>query len=648
MEQKKSSISPLDLAGMRRTFSSKKFEAKYTDLDRPLGALFTPEQTLFRVWAPTADEVTLLLYPTGDPAGEPVQRQKMVPEDKGFYSLLLPGNLAGVYYAFESKVGGTALFAVDPYAKSAGVNGQRGMVLDPVSANPPGWDQDGPLSAVTHPADAVVYEIHIQDFSSDLASGIRQKGKYLGLAEGGTVTPFGESTGLDYLQQLGITHVQLMPVYDFSSVDEVQGGYNWGYDPQNYFAPEGSYATDPYDGRARVRELKQAILALHQRGIGVVMDVVFNHVADSEAFSFNRLVPGYFSRIRKQKGKKVYSNGSWCGNDTASERSMVRRYLADCCEYWAREYHLDGFRFDIVSLLDTETVNTIMDRVKQVNPNCLFYGEGWKVDSDVTKKEAVLAGQETSSLTPGFGFFNDTLRDGVRGSLFDGPAGGWLAGKEEFVPQIKDCIRGNAWWCPQPDQAVNFVSCHDNLTLWGKLAQVFSDQSQEFLRAANRLAAATVFFSQGMPFLLGGEELFLAKEDGNGGYDPNSYNVTDGRNRIPWFRLSQPEVRENRDYYRRLIKFRKAHPLLRLRSKEQVDAALTFLDTQGCLIAFTLKDWTVEPGELMIAFNPGLEPVELALEGNWQTLLQQGLVQPQKQEGTLWVPGMGFLAAKLG
>ena len=179
--------------------------------------------------------------------------------------------------------------------------------------------------------------------------------------------------------------------------------------------PEGSYATDPYDGRARVRELKQAILALHQRGIGVVMDVVFNHVADSEAFSFNRLVPGYFSRIRKQKGKKVYSNGSWCGNDTASERSMVRRYLADCCEYWAREYHLDGFRFDIVSLLDTETVNTIMDRVKQVNPYCLFYGEGWKVDSDVTKKEAVLAGQETSSLTPGFGFFNDTLRDGVRG-----------------------------------------------------------------------------------------------------------------------------------------------------------------------------------------------------------------------------------------
>ena len=222
---------------------------------------------------------------------------------------------------------------------------------------------------------------------------------------------------------------------------------------------------------------------------------------------------------------------------------------------------------------------------------------------------------------------------GSGGSLFDGPAGGWLAGKEEFVPQIKDCIRGNAWWCPQPDQAVNFVSCHDNLTLWGKLAQVFSDQSQEFLRAANRLAAATVFFSQGMPFLLGGEELFLAKEDGNGGYDPNSYNVTDGRNRIPWSRLSQPEVRENRDYYRRLIEFRKAHPLLRLRSKEQVDAALSFLDTQGCLIAFTNTRSSVDGGarELMIAFNPGLEPVELALEGNWQTLLQQGLVQPQNK-----------------
>lgn len=218
----------------------------------------------------------------------------------------------------------------------------------------------------------------------------------------------------------------------------------------------------------------------------------------------------------------MYSNGSWCGNDTASERSMVRRYLADCCEYWAREYHLDGFRFDIASLLDTETINAVMERVKQVNPHCLFYGEGWKVASDLTKKEAVLAGQETSALTPGFGFFNDTLRDGVRGSLFDDPAGGWLAGEEEFVPQLKDCIRGNAWWCPQPNQAVNFVSCHDNWTLWDKLAQVFPEQTPEFLRAANGLAAAMVFFSQGMPFLLGGEELLLSKADGNGGMTPTA------------------------------------------------------------------------------------------------------------------------------
>ena len=646
MEQKRSSISPMDRGGMRRTFSSKKFEAKYTDLTRPLGALFTPQQTLFRVWAPTASEVTLLLYPTGDPAGEPVQRRKMEPEDKGFYSTLLSGNLAGVYYAFEVKVADTTLFAVDPYAKSVGVNGWRGMVLDPVSANPPGWEEDAPLAAVTRPTDAVVYEIHIQDFSSDPASGIRQKGRYLGLSEGGTVTPFGEATGLDYLEQLGVTHVQLMPVYDFSSVDEETGGYNWGYDPQNYFAPEGSYATDPYDGRIRVRELKQAILALHQRGIGVVMDVVFNHVADSEAFSFNRLVPGYFSRIRKVKGKKVYSNGSWCGNDTASERSMVRRYLVDCCEYWAKEYHLDGFRFDIVSLLDTETVNAIMARVKQVNPCCLFYGEGWKVDSDVTKKEAVLAGQETSALTPGFGFFNDTLRDGVRGSLFDASAGGWLAGKEEFVPQLKDCIRGNAWWCPQPDQAINFVSCHDNLTLWGKLAQVFSDRSPEFLRAANRLAAAMVFFSQGMPFLLGGEELFLAKEDGNGGYDPNSYNVTDGRNRIPWSSLSQPEVRQNRDFYRDLIAFRKAHPLLRLGSKQQIDAALTFLDTEGCLIAFTLSDPAVEPGKLLVALNPDPAPVKLSGFDRCRVLLCQGW--KQSKEATLTVPGLGFVAAEVG
>lgn len=261
MEPKKPPLSPMDLGGMRRTFSSKNFETQFTDLTRPLGALYTPEQTLFRVWAPTASQVTLLLYPTGDPSGEPVERRKMEPEDKGFYSLILPGNLAGVYYALETKVGDSTLFAVDPYAKSVGINGWRGMVLDPATTNPPGWEEDGPLAAVTHPADGVVYEIHVQDFSSDSASGSSHKGKYLGLAEGGTVTPFGEATGLDYLQQLGITHVQLMPVYDFSSVDEAQGGYNWGYDPQNYFASEGSYATDPRDGRVRVRELKQAILA---------------------------------------------------------------------------------------------------------------------------------------------------------------------------------------------------------------------------------------------------------------------------------------------------------------------------------------------------------------------------------------------------
>ena len=647
MEQKKPSLSPLDLGGMRRTFSSKKFETQFTDLTRPLGALYTPEQTLFRVWAPTADGVTLLLYPTGDPAGEPVERRRMTAEDKGFYSILLPGNLAGVYYTFETRIGDSAFFAVDPYAKSVGVNGWRGMVLDPALTNPPGWEEDGPITTIAHPADAVVYELHIQDFSGDPASGIRQKGKYLGLAEGGTITPTGEATGLDYLEQLGITHVQLMPVYDFCSVEEAQGGYNWGYDPQNYFAPEGCYATNPYDGRIRVRELKQAILALHQRGIGVVMDVVFNHVADSEAFAFNRLVPGYFSRIRKRNGKKVYSNGSWCGNDTASERSMVRRYLADCCVYWAKEYHLDGFRFDIASLLDVETVNTILEQVKQVNPHCLFYGEGWKVNSDVTKKETVLAGQETADLTPGFGFFNDTLRDGVRGDLFDGPAGGWLAGKEEFVPQLKDCLRGNAWWCPQPDQAVNFVSCHDNWTLWDKLAQVFSDQPPEFLRAANGLAAAMVFFSQGMPFFLGGEELFLSKSDGRGGYDPNSYHVSDGRNRIPWGSLAQPEVRAHRDLYRTLIAFRKAHPLLRLRTKEQVDHALTFfdLDLPGGTIAFTLSDPLVEPAQLAFAFHPGPEPVRLPLKGEWEVLLTEGY-NPAKDPKGFWVPGMGFWVAQ--
>lgn len=357
-------------------YATEAFEKEYTYSGDDLGAVWSREKTTFKLWAPTAETAAVNLYRGGTKGvADRLEQLPMKRTEHGVWVAEKQGDLNGTYYTYEVKVEQEIREACDPYARTTGVNGDRAMVLNLASTDPEGWEKDKNPHAGEEVTDAVIYELHVRDLSMDEGAGIKHAGKFLGLTETGTKTAHGVATGLDHMKDLGITHLHLLPFYDYGSVDETEldkPQFNWGYDPINYNVPEGSYATDPYHGEVRVKELKQTIQALHENGISVVMDVVYNHVHNAEEFCFNRLVPGYFSRI---DSNGIYSNGSACGNDTASERSMVRKYIVDSVCYWADEYHLDGFRFDLVGLIDTETINEIVTEVHKKHPDVIFYGE---------------------------------------------------------------------------------------------------------------------------------------------------------------------------------------------------------------------------------------------------------------------------------
>ncbi|MCC8167715.1 MAG: type I pullulanase, partial [Clostridiales bacterium] len=465
----------------------------------------------------------------------------------------------GVYYTYTAVIDGKEASAVDPYARTTGVNGKRAMVIDLKSTDPEGWEEDGNPHAGENITDAVIYELHVRDFSADKYSGMKYAGKYLA---------FTEETGIDYLKDLGITHLHLLPVYDFGSVDETKDGeYNWGYDPVNYNVPEGSYSTNPYRGEVRMAEFKQMVKSLHEHGISVVMDVVYNHVFSADDFCFNVLVPGYFSRTDAD-GK--YSNGSDCGNDTASERSMVCKYIVDSVAYWADEYHIDGFRFDLVGLLDVDTINAIVEKVHESHPDVIFYGEGWSMDTHLTK-DVKLATQKNAALTPEFAYFNDTIRDALKGSVFLTDDFGYVTGASGLADVIRNCFMAVNPWCNKPTQVINYSSCHDNMTLFAKIRNAVGSRASFADRVKmNNLAAAICILSEGVPFIMSGEEMLRTKEKPDGSFDANSYNSGDGVNAIRWQSLADPVCQQVHQYYKGLIAFRKAHPLLRLTSHEEI------------------------------------------------------------------------------
>ena len=413
----------------KMNYSSEEFEANFTYSGKDLGAVWSKEQTKFRVWAPTASQVTVNLYKSGNSGcNDLIEQIPMKPDIHGTWIAEKAGDLDGIYYTFQVMNEGTAAEVCDPYARTTGVNGHRGMVINLGATDPEGWAEDHDPNADLSINDAIIYELHIRDLSSHGSSGIRGIGKFAGLTEVSTHTPSGIPTGLDHMKALGITHLHILPMYDYGSVDEAHPEipqFNWGYDPVNFNTPEGSYSSNATDGAVRVCELKQMIKHLHDHGISVIMDVVYNHVYDSGSFCFNKIVPGYFSRIDENG---VYSNGSGCGNDTASERSMVRKYIVDSVQYWADEYHIDGFRFDLVGLLDVETINQLVAEVHKDHPNVIFYGEGWSIPTQLTKENVELAVQPNAAKTPNFAYFNDTIRDLLKGSVFSFTEPGFVSG----------------------------------------------------------------------------------------------------------------------------------------------------------------------------------------------------------------------------
>ncbi|MBR5020872.1 MAG: type I pullulanase, partial [Oscillospiraceae bacterium] len=526
-----------------------------------------------------------------------------------------------------------------PYARTTGVNGDRAMVIDLASTNPEGWEDDTYVTQENY-TDAIIWELHVRDFSIDESSGMNYKGKYLAFTENGTTVPGTDiSTGVDYMKELGINYVHLLPVYDINSVDETVGGYNWGYDPKNYNVPEGSYSTDPYNGAVRVNEFKQMVQALHDAEIGVIMDVVYNHVADAGNFCFNRIVPGYFSRIHDDGS---YQSNSGCGNDTASERAMVRKYIVDSVLYWAEEYHIDGFRWDLVGLIDYETINEVMAAVHAVNPNIIFYGEGWEMCSWTTKdgyvnKMTIQPNDDKVNTEAGtFAFFNDTIRNVIHGGVFTASDKGFVYGNMNAGTKqtVIEGYMGNSTWgsnggsVDTPLQTVNYASCHDNYTLFDNLtidARDYDDctveEIPEFAYSMNQLAAAYYITAQGVPFIHAGEEMLRSKPDAQQetGFNHNSYASGDEINSIKWSVLKGGLEALAHDYYQGLIAFRAAHPAMRMTTEAEIQAAMSVIPTDSNnVVALLNKGGNGEDAEIISIFNAfdWYSTVELP-EGTW-------------------------------
>ena len=598
---------------MNKHYSSPEFEAKYTYSGTDLGASWTKERTFFRLWAPTAEAVVINLYAGGTAgAADLLAQENMTPDVQGTWVAEISGDLKGVYYTYLVTVDGEETEACDPYARTTGVNGHRAMVIDLASTNPAGWEDDRDPHMDQNITDAVIYELHVRDLSMNEHSGIVNKGKFLGLTETGTLSPDGVPTGLDHIKDLGVTHVHLLPSYDFGFTDESlpEPQYNWGYDPVNFNVPEGSYSTDPYHGEVRVAEMKQMVKTLHDNGISVILDVVYNHVYHDQPFCFNQIVPAYFSRVNEEG---IWSSGSICGNDTASERSMVRKYIVDSVNYWADEYHIDGFRFDLVGLIDVQTINEIVKTVREKHPNVIFYGEGWDMPTELTKEGVELAIQPNSPKMPGFAFFSDTLRDLLRGRIQEHTAPGFVAGAETAREDLDASFMGMPQWAAEPSQCINYVSCHDNHTLFDRIALTAPDADRKTRIRMNNLAAAFSILSQGTPFFQAGEEMLRTKPDGKGGFDDNSYRAADEVNALKWEDLSNPEYQRNVNYYKGLLAFRKAHPALHLLTREEVLAAVKPVPVSDSQAAAYLIDENI-----FVIFNGSSEEVTVTLpEGIW-------------------------------
>ena len=627
-----------------KVFDSPAFKERYTYEGDDLGAVLTETGTRFKVWAPTANRVRLKLYEAGN-GGDAFDTIEMERGEQGVWSAETATG-AGTYYTYLVNTSAGEQEAVDPYARAVGVNGDRGMVADLDATDPEGFAEDRYYDGINAYNEAVIWEVHVRDFSNKLASS-QYPGKYLAFTEKGLKNSSGEAAGIDYLADLGVTHVHLQPVYDFATVDESKEGtgFNWGYDPKNYNAPEGSYSTDPFHGEVRIREFKQMVQALHENGMGVVMDVVYNHTYSADS-CLNRIVPYYYYRY---DGMGKLSNGSGCGNETASERPMMRKYIVDSVRYWAEEYHVDGFRFDLMALHDTDTMQAVEQAVHAVNPKAIIYGEGWTGGTTPLMEPLRASQANIRKVTASEGaigavsVFNDSIRDGLKGSVFNASEKGYISGNvsRERAYQVVFGLTGGVKnpmvsWSVPGNGVINYMACHDNHTLFDRLLSSNAEYSLEDRLKMNRFGISIVMIGRGTPFFLAGEEILRTK-----GGDSNSYKSSDEVNNIRWDDLAPgSDAMAMRDFYRSLIALRKANPFL----------------TKGEIACEVLKDnaieatWT-EDGKVTAyaVINPGMDREVALPEGEWQVLILNEKIDPDGTEtvsGTVTAGGRTVLLVR--
>lgn len=583
---------------------------------------YTPEQTTFRLFAPdNAKTVKLRIYKAGH-KGRPERTVTMERTAADTWTATVTGNLMGRFYTFDTGRGECAGI----FAKAVGVNGQRAAIIDMDKTDPAGWNDDR-RPVVKSPADLVIYEMHHRDYSIDASSGIANGGKFLALTD---------PKAIAHLKELGVNAVHILPSFDYASVDETRLStpqYNWGYDPVNYNVPDGSYSTDPYKPETRIREFKQMVQALHKAGIRVILDVVYNHTFNIDGSNFQRTYPDYFYR-KTADGK--YSDGSGCGNETASERDMMRRFMVESVLYWIDEYHIDGFRFDLMGCHDIETMNAIRKAVDEVDPTIFIYGEGWSAGSCALPTEQ-LGLKANMKAMPGIAAFSDELRDALRGPFSDDTKGAFLAGKPGEEESIKFGIAGaiehpqvdmskvnysTEAWASKPTQMISYVSCHDDMCLTDRLRASIPGITTDELIRLDMLAQTAVLTSQGVPFILSGEEMLRDKKGVH-----NSYNSPDSINRLDWNNMERyPQVM---DYYKNLTRLRRNHPAFRLGSADLVRRHLEFLPTQPGLVAFRLKDYAGRDDwrNIIVILNAAKQQRKVTIpQGNYTIVCHEGKI----------------------
>ncbi len=566
---------------IKQYYKTEEFKNLYSYTGNDLGCTLAESETMFKVWTPTATKVVLKVY--DNDTTQSFESFELQQGEKGIHFYKHPSSLEGKYYNFDITCFGETREAVDIYAKAVGTNGLRAVVVNLKNTDPENFranDFSNPVSIT----DTIIYEVHVRDLSMDENSNIKNKGKFLGFTERGTKNSFGQATGIDHIVELGATHVHLLPSFDYKSIDESkleENDFNWGYDPQNYNVPEGSYSTDPSNGETRIKEMKLAIQAMHKAGLGVIMDVVYNHTYDTAISNHEKFVPGYYYRADDLGNM---TDGSACSNETASERFMVRKHFVDSVVYWATEYKIDGFRFDLMGLHDVETMNQIRAALDKVNPNIIIYGEGWCGGPSPLKMEDRAIKANAPKTNVRIAYFSDDVRDGIKGDVFVDETPGFVNGGLNSLEDVKFGIVGSVkhdgvniddvkysdeFWANEPTQTITYCSAHDNLTLFDKFIKTSPSASDEELVKMNKLAAFITHISQGAVFYQAGEEMARTK-----GGDENSYKSPDSVNKIDWDRKNQ--YLGLFDYYKGLAQLRKSDSVFRLTDAKEVNKRVSF------------------------------------------------------------------------